>query len=141
MHGTRVRSCVSTSSQHCSIVIAAGTSIAGDTIFGSFPTFEEAQQAVTARCVGGGSAATVAAAATPTPAVDRSDFISPILAVPKYDDDESTKGIFFVNLDTGNAFYGYWILFAEIGLGGIVPAIILISALLAVCTIPSSRAL
>ena len=29
---------------------------------------------------------------------------------------------------TGNAFYGYWILFAEIVLGGVVPAIILISA-------------
>jgi molybdopterin-containing oxidoreductase family membrane subunit len=29
---------------------------------------------------------------------------------------------------TGNAFYGYWILFAEIILGGVVPAIILISA-------------
>ena len=28
---------------------------------------------------------------------------------------------------TGNAFYGYWILFAEIILGGVVPAIILIS--------------
>lgn len=29
---------------------------------------------------------------------------------------------------TGNDFYGYWILFAEIVLGGVVPAIILISA-------------
>ena len=29
---------------------------------------------------------------------------------------------------TGNAFYGYWILFAEIILGGVVPAVILISA-------------
>jgi Ni/Fe-hydrogenase subunit HybB-like protein len=29
---------------------------------------------------------------------------------------------------TGNAFYGYWVLFAEIVLGGVVPAIILISA-------------
>ena len=29
---------------------------------------------------------------------------------------------------TGNALYGYWILFVEIGLGGLAPAIILISA-------------
>jgi hypothetical protein len=28
---------------------------------------------------------------------------------------------------TGNAFYGYWIIFAEIVLGGVVPAVILIS--------------
>jgi hypothetical protein len=34
-----------------------------------------------------------------------SAFASPILAIPKIDNDDSTKGIFFVNLDNGSAFF------------------------------------
>ncbi|HPR64203.1 MAG TPA: hypothetical protein PK014_08260 [Thermoanaerobaculia bacterium] len=36
---------------------------------------------------------------------DKQELVSPLLAVPKYDNDDSTKGIFFINLDTGNAFF------------------------------------
>ena len=32
-------------------------------------------------------------------------FASPVLAVPKFDNDDSTKGIFFIGLDNGNAFF------------------------------------
>ena len=39
------------------------------------------------------------------PAAATSLFASPILAVPKYDNDDSTKGIFFVGLDNGSAFF------------------------------------
>lgn len=38
-----------------------------------------------------------------------------------------SKGFVLADFYTGNAFYGYWILFAEIILGGLVPAIILLT--------------
>lgn len=90
-------------------VVVAGTEgiSAGDTIYGSFTTYAEAQQAVTTQCGGGKPAATPQTpktTPTPTPPAS-SEFIAPILALPKYDDDESTKGMFFFNLDTGNAFF------------------------------------
>jgi len=48
-----------------------------------------------------------AAAASPTDIESAASpsLVCPILALPKYDNDDSTKGIFFINLDTGNAFF------------------------------------
>ncbi|MCP4895332.1 MAG: hypothetical protein GY906_00015, partial [bacterium] len=97
-------------SGQCVVVAGAEGISAGDTIFGSFPTYAEAQVAMIESCQGGGVAAPVTPPgqtqqSTPTAAQSSSEFVAPVLALPKYDNDDSTKGIFFFNLDTGNAFF------------------------------------
>jgi hypothetical protein len=51
------------------------------------------------------SAPSEAAGAQAFETVQDAALTSPILALPKYDGDDSTEGIFFIHLDTGNAFY------------------------------------
>ncbi len=105
----------------CVVAVGVQAIAPGDKIFGTFSTYQPAKIALENECR--------KPAATPVPVVAipvvsptaipapvpfvpaasvssaQSAFASPILAVPKYDNDESTKGIFFVNLDTGSAFF------------------------------------
>lgn len=95
----------------CVVVVGTQGITAGDTVYGAFTGFEQAQNAVQNQCLGGqGSApppapATASSETQPAAPVVNSAFASPVLAVPKFDNDDSTKGIFFVNLDSGNAFF------------------------------------
>jgi hypothetical protein len=88
------------------IVVAGNEGVApGDTVLGVFPFFQPAQDVITSQCTNS------QAQARPEPqqvgVIRESDSLiaSPILAVPKLDNDDSTKGIFFISLETGNAFF------------------------------------
>ena len=102
-------------SGQCVVVVGKEGVEVGDTVYGSFGDFQQAQETVTAQCIGAhevsarpASMAAPAASAAPLPAEPAaaiSLFASPILAVPKYDNDDSTKGIFFVGLADCSAFF------------------------------------
>jgi len=88
------------------VVVAGDAGISpGDTVFGVFPTFQPAQDVVISQCAGNRPQTPPAPSDRQPAPANLSLLASPILAAPKYDNDESTKGIFFISLETGNAFF------------------------------------
>ncbi len=88
------------------VVVAGDEGLSpGDTIFGVFGAFQPAQDVIMSQCVGGQAPNRPIPNTQPPVEKVNSLFASPILAVPKYDNDESTEGIFFISLETGNAFF------------------------------------
>jgi hypothetical protein len=89
------------------VVVAGEEGISpGDTVYGAYPAFQPAQDALAAECVSGGADTAADTGLSMAPdGSGRSLLASPILAAPKFDNDESTEGIFFVSLETGNAFF------------------------------------
>ena len=84
------------------VVVAGDEGLSpGDTVYGAFPTFRQAQYQVVSRCNQGPEAP--AARVEVPKAPDPGQSVSPILAIPRYDDDEATRDIFVINLENGRA--------------------------------------
>jgi len=87
----------------CLVVVGEEGMEPGDTVFGAFNTFEEAQYQVVSRCnQNGENRSTVSAPLPPPPITPKT---SEILAVSISDNGRTTSGIYAFNILTGEGFF------------------------------------